>query len=293
MNDRRQAAKGSASKPVSNDKTERDDESLNEESAMDKKYVNKREIDAPSDSRGHHHEKYRSSDQHKQQSSKKFEKPRNTKDQEQRRGHDSRKNADDHPSVDGKDVRRNVSSEKNHDGKHTPTVSLNDLKSDETANNPCQLKEETRKKSYNQEREQRRAAAADRKNQNRRDSIQSGKSDERLTSSKGNFGSQSEGASDSNENTKHVQTAERLKSEKGRRPSLDNAFKNKKESSQEEPSRSKSLADMKTSQAPSKKNELSNDKRKESTFSKGDDKDKKDPRAERRIRNKVSNMILP
>ena len=72
------------------------------------------------------------------------------------------------------------------------------------------------------------AAAADRKNQNRRDSMQSSKSDERLTSPKGNCTPQSEVASDSNEIAKQCsegQTAEKIKSDKGRRPSLDNSFK--------------------------------------------------------------------
>ena len=129
LNDRRQAAKGSASKPVSSDKTERDDESLNEESTVEKKTANKREFD---DSRNHHHEKFRGADQHRQQNGKKFEKPsRITKDQEQRRVHDSKNNPDDRHNDDGKDLKRNTSNEKKHDVKSASTVSVNYLKSDE------------------------------------------------------------------------------------------------------------------------------------------------------------------
>ena len=259
LNDRRQAAKGSAPKIVPNARTERSDESVYDESSVEKKATGKKDFDTPTDSRSHHQDKYRGSEQHRAQSSRdsqKFDKSNKTgKEQEQRRSYDSKKNTEDRHNDEG--------------SKSTSAVS-NDIKSEETskANHP---KEETRKKSYNQEREQRR------KNQSRRDTIQSSKSEEKLSSIKG---SNSEATSEL-EAPSEGKSSEKLKDGKGRRPSLDNTVK--KATGDDEPSRSKSLADIKTSQAISGSVPAANTK-KESTSSRGEDK--KDPRTERRIRNK-------
>lgn len=156
------------------------------------------------------------------------------------------------------DSKRNAEDRYQDDGKEVKKNVPSDRTDAKSESNPP--KEETRKKSYNQEREQRRAAAAERKNPN------------------------------SKENSKKFTSAEENQLEKERHPSLDNNIKKKNNITQDEPSRRKSVADIKSSQAASGI-ESSNEKQKGTSESR-DDQDKKDPRAERRIRNKVCSIGL-
>lgn len=154
------------------------------------------------------------------------------------------------------DLKKSGEDRHQDDSKEVKKNAANDKTDAKAESNPP--KEETRKKSYNQEREQRRAAAAERKNPNRKE--QSGsKSD----------------ISDSKENVKKS-----ISAEEGQPDSS-----NKKSSNSPESSRRKSAADIKSSQTPSSGGS-SNERKKGSSDSRGDEKDKKDPRAERRIRNK-------
>ncbi|XP_034253888.1 regulator of nonsense transcripts 3A isoform X3 [Thrips palmi] len=232
LNERRLAAKGMSSKPSSvGDCLDKSESVSTEEINGDKKTIAKKEADTPSESRSRPNERSRGSDKYQQQStreSKKFEKTNKTgKDSEQKRSYDSKKTAEERYQDDSKEMKKNESNDK--------------------TDSP---KEETRKKSYNQEREQRRAAAAERKNPNKREQ----------------GGSKSE-MPDSKENTKKLSSAEEAQQ------SLDDNSSKKGGTTQEEPSRRKSGGE-------------SSNERKKGTSDSRDEKDKKDPRAERRIRNK-------
>lgn len=256
LNERRLAAKGMTSKSSTTTEggeiSEKPEGGTQNETGVDRKPGNKKDIETTSESRNRPHEKFKNSDQHRQQvnrEAKKFEKlSKSSRDQEPRRIHDHRKNSEDCVE-EGKEVKKNVSVEKNVAGDAKPEESVKSQK------------EDTRKKSYNQEREQRRAAAADRKHQ-RRDSTQ------------GNAGSNCETLRDPKENSKRSgskQAVEGGKSDKERKSSDGNPH--------DEGMGSKL-------NAKSSGGESSDPRRKEGSSARGDEKDKKDPRAERRIRNK-------
>ncbi|KAK3912441.1 Regulator of nonsense transcripts 3A [Frankliniella fusca] len=205
------------------------------------------------------HEKGKYSEMYRHQTSRemrKYDKPnRSTKDQDLRRSYESKRNIDDRYHDDSK---KHTS--------HQEKSATFDMKSEESRSQPP--KEETRKKSYNQEREQRRAAAADKKSPAKKDTVPY-KSDDRTVIK--------DSSQDTNENIKKYEKSSR---EKERRPSFDNSSPSSSQQ-QGEQSRSKAPTDMKTTQSTS-----SDGKKKETAPSKSDEKDKKDPRAERRIRNK-------
>ncbi|XP_026275612.1 regulator of nonsense transcripts 3B isoform X3 [Frankliniella occidentalis] len=267
LNERRAAKTQPSKGMVAADGIEKEEDAVNEDCTNEKKTGLKKELDASSsETRGRPHEKGKNSDQYRQQSSReirKYEKPNKfTKDPDQRRNYDSKKITDDRNHDDVKDSRKHTS--------HLERSATSDLKSEESRSHFP--KEETRKKSYNQEREQRRAAAADKKSQAKKDSALPNKSDNKLNV-KGGLP----------ETKESVRQNEKISHEKERRPSLDNASPSNS-LQQSEQSRSKSLADMKSIQTSS--SGTADGKKSESAGMKSDEKDKKDPRAERRIRNK-------
>lgn len=264
LNERRLAAKGLVSKPSlsseGNDKHEKGDETVNEEVLTEKKHSLRKDPESNSDLRNRTQDKfYKNSDQYRQPSSrdgKRFEKPgKPVKEQEQRRGSEARRHTDDRHTDDGKETKKSLPVEK--------STTTEDIKSQP-------VKEETRKKSYNQEREQRRAAAADRRNQNRGDSSQTGKGDEKASAKDESV--KRDTASDSNEIVKVSGEGENSGNNPQRNSNTtsDNVHNSG--------SKSKSKSEL-----PREFSEL---RKKESSGSKSDEKDKKDPRAERRIRNK-------
>lgn len=259
LNERRLAAKGLSLKTVpsadTNDKHEKGTDETHRVFVSDKKSSINKDTDPPIESKSSSIEGCKSSDQHWQQNNRdgrKYEKVTKTpKESEQQRSCDAGKNLG-----EGKDIRKNS---------HHPKTFGNDAKCDD----PVKLhscKEESRKKSYNQEREQRRAAAADRKNQTKRDSAQSLKGDEKPPN---------------NENVTKVDSVEPICKSDGKQRTDGNG--KDQCSSNGDLSRNGSLLDVK----PQSSKEVV-DFKKRGSSSKGDGNDKRDPRTERRIRNKVS-----
>lgn len=249
------AAKGLSQKTFpsadTNDKDDKEADETRRVSTSEKKSSSNRDTESSIESKNSHIEGSKSSDQQNIRDSRKYEKVTKTpKDPAQHRNYDASKNLG-----EGKDIRKNF---------HNPRTSGNDAKYDD----PIRLqscKEESRKKSYNQEREQRRAAAADRKNQTKKDSAQIVKGDDTPPIS---------------ENVTKVEALEPF-CKSGGKQRADGSGEDQC-SSNGDLSRNDSPLDVK----PHSTKEVI-DFKKRGSSSKGDGNDKKDPRTERRIRNKV------